>query len=46
MKVESIAEMLQYFRPSLSLKTLENQFLVFLRVAVLHKFLAFYRKLA
>ena len=44
MKVESIAEcstwsILQYFWPALSDKfSLENQFLAFLRMAVLHRF--------
>ena len=42
MKVESIVEsILQYFWPALNdtfVISLENQFLVFLRVAVLHRF--------
>ena len=40
MKVESIAEwsILQYFWPALSNNLFWNQFLVFLRVAVLHRF--------
>ena len=43
MKVESIAEcsiwsILQYFGPALSDNGIENQFSVFLRVSVLHRF--------
>ena len=43
MKVESIAEcskgsILQYFDLHLAIISIENQFLVFLRVAVLHRF--------
>ena len=43
MKVESIAEcppwsILQYFRPALSDNWYRNQFLVLLRVAILHRF--------
>ena len=43
MQVKSIAEcspwsILQYFRPALAIIGLQNQFLVFLRVAVLDRF--------